>query len=712
MGLLEVRERFFAQFPAAEILDSILKSQTNPHPTFFMSSVSKEPDLKNSGLALLRLGSDLERRFGINGEVAVYFTPWRDFQRRSFNAITLRNTEIVSSLQEAVLRSERFTPSRRIALLVSTDPQVHAKLDEWQNDSFSELTVVPVDPMGTAKDSLLGALANSLRIRLGERDLYQTQNPVSGIDFFGRTRLLRDLSTAIDGDQNVAILGLRRSGKTSVLRELRRMLAARRIVMPIADFQMLEEHSVEDLASSIASSLNEELKTTKSRGLDIWIGNESEQNVDRLTPVALSDRIKRVASRNAHLRIVIAVDEVESAAAIALSNPNAIKVLLGALRSAAQARENVSLVFSGVANRMFRSSSLGTRGEVDNPMFNQVTSVYLTSFENGETGELLRDLGRPMLLDWQTDAINEVHNLTGGFPFFVRDLASTVRSAVRARTSGESGDAQDVTADDVLAVSDAWSTNAAEAWNGIVQALGIHYPAAAALLDPTISEEELDEWIIGDPQAQDAAEDLLALKLLKREDVGIRHTTTLAALQALGSSRQRGVGVSSSDEKSRLVQLANLIRAGESQVLEFKETSRINVRTSQKDLKMEDSVVKTVAAFLNTDGGDLLVGVTDDGTAKGLDLDLKLFSNSADRFERWIRGDLLARRIDKQLVTDHVRTTFMNHRGKQILWISVSGSGAPAWVDDKIIYRRLGNQTIQLDSGRDIQNFMSQRNSV
>lgn len=708
MGLQEVRKRFFASYPEAERLDAALRTSANPNPMFFMASVAKETDLKGTGLALLRLGDDLERRFGINGEIAVYFTPWRDFQRRSFNAITLRTNDLVRALQEEIMQSERFTPSRRVALLVSMDPNVQTKLDEWQRDSYSELTLVAIEPMNLSESDLLTEITTSLRTRLGERDLYRTQNPVSGVDFFGRANLLRNLTTAIAGDQNVAILGLRRSGKTSVLRELRRVLLPRRIVMPIADFQMLENQSVEELGSSIAASLNEELKVAKSKGIDVWIGNEADQSVLDMTPVALSDRIKRVAARNSTLRIVVAVDEVESAAAIARVNPMSIKVLLGALRSAAQARANVSLVFSGVANRMFRSSSLGDNGDVDNPMFNQVESIYLTPFELDETAALLRELGRPMLLDWQSDAIDEVQRLTGGFPYFVRDLASAVRERVRSQAPGDPVDAMKVTTEHVSASAPAWSTEAGEAWSGIVRALGIHYPSAAALLDLSITESELNEWVAGDIDAEQASEDLVALKLLRRDTVGLRYSATLAALQALVRDPSHGAEIGGGNDSS--VSLVELVRQGESHRLEFKETSRVNMRTSQKDSAIEDAIVKTIAAFLNSDGGDLLVGVADDGTAKGLAPDLSLFKHSEDRFERWLRGDLLAKRIDQQLITDHIETVFVKFHGKRILRVSVQRSATPAWVDDRSLYRRLGNQTVELSSGRDLQQFLSQRN--
>ena len=680
---------------------------------FFLAAADKEPDLKGSGFVLLRLGEDIERRFGVNGEVAAYFTPWRDFQRRSFNAITLRTPSLARSLQEDVVGKERFTPSRRVALLISPDPDVRRKLDEWQSDSNSEMTLVPVDAIDNASEAeLLGAIITGLRQKLGERDLYRTQNPVSGADFFGRSKLLRDLSAAIDGDQNIAILGLRRSGKTSVLRELGRQLLPRRVVMPIADFQMLDDKSIEELAGSIASNLNEELKLAKSKGIDVWIGNETDQVSAGISLSALSDRLKRVAARNSSIRIAVAVDEVESAAAIARTNPAAVKALLGSLRSAAQARPNVSLIFSGVANQMFRNSSLGDAADVDNPMFGQVTSVYLTAFDRTETASLLRSLGKLMLLDWSDGAIDEVQRLTGGYPFFVRDLASEVRTHVRSATQNPYGsDTLEVSREQIVRVSTEWSVRAAEAWSGIVKALAIHYPAAAALLDPSLSDGELAEWVAGDGDASLAAEDLLALGLLEHSHGSIRYTATLAALQALLAQRPASnpasapgaVGVQDADG------IAELIRSGESQVLEFKETSRINTHTASKDVKMEDAVVKTVAGFLNADGGDLLIGVADNGAVRGLDRDLALFKGSVDRFERWLRSDLLASRIDVQLITDHVKTEFLKFRGKQFLRIEVSRSDEPAWVDDQTLYRRLGNQTVALDGGREVQKFLAQR---
>ena len=67
---------------------------------------------------------------------------------------------------------------------------------------------------------------------------------------------------------------------------------------------------------------------------------------------------------------------------------------------------------------------------------------------------------------------------------------------------------------------------------------------------------------------------------------------------------------------------AELIKRGESKTLEFKSTLRWNLKENRQDDKfITHAVLKTVAAFLNTDGGDLLIGVADDGAIVGIEAD-------------------------------------------------------------------------------------------
>lgn len=65
-----------------------------------------------------------------------------------------------------------------------------------------------------------------------------------------------------------------------------------------------------------------------------------------------------------------------------------------------------------------------------------------------------------------------------------------------------------------------------------------------------------------------------------------------------------------------------LIKRGESKTLEFKSTLRWSLKENRRDDKsVTHAVLKTIAAFLNTEGGDLLIGVADDGSIVGIEHD-------------------------------------------------------------------------------------------
>ena len=68
-------------------------------------------------------------------------------------------------------------------------------------------------------------------------------------------------------------------------------------------------------------------------------------------------------------------------------------------------------------------------------------------------------------------------------------------------------------------------------------------------------------------------------------------------------------------------EIHNLIKAGESTSLEFKSTMRTNLKTGKTGKEIELAWLKSVVAFMNSDGGILLIGVADDGEILGLDTD-------------------------------------------------------------------------------------------
>ncbi len=145
---------------------------------------------------------------------------------------------------------------------------------------------------------------------------------------------------------------------------------------------------------------------------------------------------------------------------------------------------------------------------------------------------------------------------------------------------------------------------------------------------------------------------------------------------------------------------AELIDAGESATVEFKSTARHNVRSNQRDDRIEAVVAKTVAGFLNTRGGTLIIGVDDAGTVLGLDDDLRYMkAGDLDRYELWLH-DLLTRSLSASAVA-HLRVSFPAVGGRQVCRIDVTRSPRPVFVrppksDQVQFFARIGNSTREL----------------
>ena len=67
--------------------------------------------------------------------------------------------------------------------------------------------------------------------------------------------------------------------------------------------------------------------------------------------------------------------------------------------------------------------------------------------------------------------------------------------------------------------------------------------------------------------------------------------------------------------------IKSLISSGESNRLEFKSTLRWNLKTNRSEKVIEKAWLKSVTAFLNSDGGVVLVGVEDNGDILGIETD-------------------------------------------------------------------------------------------
>lgn len=157
--------------------------------------------------------------------------------------------------------------------------------------------------------------------------------------------------------------------------------------------------------------------------------------------------------------------------------------------------------------------------------------------------------------------------------------------------------------------------------------------------------------------------------------------------------------------------IAALIEKGEGQSIEFKETFSLNTRTGDKDPKIVDASIKAVAAFLNSRGGTLLIGVSDRGEIKGIERDYTFCqkeNQNVNGFELKFR-DILRSRL-KPYCHDNITIQFDDKtEGGTVCRVDISSSPSTTiYLNDNDIYVRDGNRNIVL-TGPDLEKWHKER---
>jgi type I restriction enzyme R subunit len=155
-----------------------------------------------------------------------------------------------------------------------------------------------------------------------------------------------------------------------------------------------------------------------------------------------------------------------------------------------------------------------------------------------------------------------------------------------------------------------------------------------------------------------------------------------------------------------------LIEEGENEMVEFKSSARWSHKAAQPSKDIEDAVVKTVAAFVNSEGGTLLIGLDDDGAVLGLEPDLgQVKGGDLDAYENWLMGSLLQNALGKAAAS-LVNVSFAEMNGGTICRLDVQPSPSPVFAKmskaTDVFWARLGNTTQEL-TGNDLLRYIQQR---
>ena len=225
----------------------------------------------------------------------------------------------------------------------------------------------------------------------------------------------------------------------------------------------------------------------------------------------------------------------------------------------------------------------------------------------------------------------------------------------------------------------------------------------------TISKTELLNAEITLPALEvqkDIIESIRKLEFIKNKVSAFEENLAINPIGSQAELQQIDAILDAVGELADTDRIKSLIRMGESKSIEFKQTFCLDVVNGTKESRIEDSAIKTVAAFLNSDGGTLLVGVHDDGQITGNEEEIEKFFKSRDKFLLHVKNRIKTR-IGEQFYP------FINHRlvdidKKSVLIVECEPSSEEVFVDEKDFYVRTNPATDRLE-GRKLTDYIKHR---
>jgi len=135
----------------------------------------------------------------------------------------------------------------------------------------------------------------------------------------------------------------------------------------------------------------------------------------------------------------------------------------------------------------------------------------------------------------------------------------------------------------------------------------------------------------------------------------------------------------SKNEKSEIItklpqKLNELLKDGESNQVEFKSALMFNFLTGKAGISIKGIIAKAICAFLNSNGGFLVIGLTDKGEVQGLSHDFSLSQGKKEKDFFMLEFDQMLEHFLSFSVKNNVSGQFYQLEEKDIFVVTVSPS--------------------------------------
>ncbi|NLZ15912.1 MAG: hypothetical protein GXY27_04510 [Erysipelotrichaceae bacterium] len=349
--------------------------------------------------------------YGFENEILLVYAPYERMEPRTLQAI-----EQIFTTSPAKGRVETLN-----YFLISDSESVNEWLDAYISSRQETRIIVPF-----TKTEIINAKAdnwfvrNKLNSHFFGRDLFNYSLPlVEDAYFFGRQNIIMEYYDAIRRNENKAIFGLRKTGKTSLLFKLKRRCESEKLACVLYfDCKLPHIRKVRwyQLLNDIANNISEHYNITNNSI------EYTEVNASKLFMNLIRDIYQKGE------KICLMFDEIEYISFITNKDKHWKDDYIEFWQTFWSCQSQFKCLSYIIAGVNPSTLEIDLINGVQNPLFGIVPHRFLTGLDLEETKTMLKKLGKRMGLVFSQDVITAIHNWYGGHPLLTRQACSTLNT--------------------------------------------------------------------------------------------------------------------------------------------------------------------------------------------------------------------------------------------------------------------------------------------
>ena len=401
--------------------------------TFYITNGGNEFQLASSTYryCLAKPTEYFENMFHLNRELIVVFSDYIEFEPRSLDAAAA-----VIKMIGSKLRLERGCH-----ILISGDSSIETKIRALFKDTNLNSIIVPFSYYEFIHKQITDVkIKERFKKHLFDVDLFYESRPIENdIFFFGRRDFAHDIANKCKNNSHCGVFGLRRSGKTSLLFAVRRLLEFENYcTVYIPCNSEISNMSWNDALQRLVKNIYNRVKSTKP------LHTRDAYNDINKAKAYFEDDLNACLDLQSK-PVVLMFDEIEyitfysSIASDGWKNGRDYVEFWNAIRGYCLKYTNkISIVVAGTNPMMNEIPNIEVSGKsITNPMFGQLSQsnqgAYLPPFDISSASNMVNTLGGYMGVIFDENVCAKMTSDCGGHPYLIRLLCKHINTYIQEK---------------------------------------------------------------------------------------------------------------------------------------------------------------------------------------------------------------------------------------------------------------------------------------